>query len=160
MVFVTLPPCRREEVFDPAKVFVPPMPSQGSSHRGSLGELPYGGETCPETHQPAGLRGLYPGSKFEGSQRSGRSSYDVEVELQVRALPVTQLCQCFFLPCGDDLEFQCFEGAAGVLHACRHVATYHFCSVVMGPSLFSKPFCHPRSLPCDSLSLVPADSRT
>ena len=30
--------------------------------------------------------GLFSGSKFKGVQRSGRSEYDVEVELQVRPL--------------------------------------------------------------------------
>ena len=28
------------------------------------------------------LKGLFPGSRFQGTQRSGRSSYDVEVEVQ------------------------------------------------------------------------------
>mmetsp|Transcript_18034 Transcript_18034/g.41736 ORF Transcript_18034/g.41736 Transcript_18034/m.41736 type:complete len:194 (-) Transcript_18034:469-1050(-) len=38
------------------------------------------------------LRGLFPGSRFEGTQRSGRSSYDVEVELQDVDLDNSFLC--------------------------------------------------------------------
>mmetsp|Transcript_36997 Transcript_36997/g.87064 ORF Transcript_36997/g.87064 Transcript_36997/m.87064 type:complete len:190 (+) Transcript_36997:195-764(+) len=38
------------------------------------------------------MRGLYPGSKFQGVQKSGRSSYDVEVELQDVDLDRSFLC--------------------------------------------------------------------
>jgi len=38
------------------------------------------------------MRGLYPGSKFKGVQKSGRSSYDVEVELQDVDLDRSFLC--------------------------------------------------------------------
>lgn len=42
--------------------------------------------------RPAELRGLHPGSKFKGSQCSGRSSYDVEVELQVGTVLLAHRC--------------------------------------------------------------------
>ncbi len=39
------------------------------------------------------LKGLYPGSRFQGTQRSGRSSYEVEVELQDVDIERQVLCE-------------------------------------------------------------------
>ena len=94
MVFVTLPRAG-EGFFEPDKGFCA-MPSPGSSSsnaRGTVtsdqggGDSVEGGPGGPEP-RPAELRGLHPGSKFKGSQCSGRSSYDVEVELQVGQVSV------------------------------------------------------------------------
>jgi hypothetical protein len=94
VVFVTLPRAG-EGFFEPDKGFCA-MPSPGSSSsnaRGTVTAEQGGGDSVEggpgeAEPRPAELRGLHPGSKFKGSQCSGRSSYDVEVELQVGQVSV------------------------------------------------------------------------